>query len=256
IKAIAKAYLKEAEWCNEGHIPTLQDHLQVSMISSGASLLICGFFLCMRDIATQDTFDWLASYPKIIEASAIIARLIDDVSTHEFEENRQHVASTVRYYMEEYDVSKEMARKKLREMVDTAWKSAKFPLPHFAPHRTLRRPPFSPFLQSPWTPFALETPTAPYAAHPFPCPAIALDDCLGDADRTLRRSRLRLHFSQVPAASRHLQRGRPPSSCRSGDGAASASTAAADASMSATYRHSAIMWMDGHQCEMFMSSSQ
>ncbi|MQM18192.1 hypothetical protein Taro_051179 [Colocasia esculenta] len=122
IKAIAKAYLKEAEWCNEGHIPTLQDHLQVSVISSGASLLICGFFLCMRDIATQDTFDWLASYPKIIEASAMIARLIDDISTHEFEENRQHVASTVRCYMEEYGVSKEMARKKLCEMVDTTWK--------------------------------------------------------------------------------------------------------------------------------------
>ncbi|MQL75584.1 hypothetical protein Taro_007947 [Colocasia esculenta] len=59
--------------------------------------------------------------------------------------------------------------------------SAKFPLPRFAPHRTLRRPPFSPFLRSPWrrppdpSPIALETPTAPYAAHPFPCPVIALD---------------------------------------------------------------------------------
>ncbi|MQM23836.1 hypothetical protein Taro_056906 [Colocasia esculenta] len=123
IKTIAKVYLKEAEyWCNEGHIPTLQDHLQVSIISSGTSLLICGFFLCMRDIATQDTFDWLASYPKIIEASAMITRLMGDISSHEFEENWQHVACTVRCYMEEYGVSKEMARKKLREMVDTAWK--------------------------------------------------------------------------------------------------------------------------------------
>ncbi|MQM18191.1 hypothetical protein Taro_051178 [Colocasia esculenta] len=121
-KAIAKAYLKEAEWCNEGHTPTFQDHLHVSLVSSGTSLLTCGFFLCMRDIATPDTFDWLASNPKIVEASAMITRLIGDIASHEFEENRQHVASTVRCYMKDFNDPEEMACQKLRGIADTAWK--------------------------------------------------------------------------------------------------------------------------------------
>ncbi|MQL80508.1 hypothetical protein Taro_012979, partial [Colocasia esculenta] len=53
--------------------------------------------------------------------------------------------------------------------------SVNFPLLRFAPLRTLLRSSFSPFLRSPWTPIALETPTAPFA------------DRLGDAHHTLRR---------------------------------------------------------------------
>uniref|UniRef100_A0A1D1ZD67 (-)-germacrene D synthase n=1 Tax=Anthurium amnicola TaxID=1678845 RepID=A0A1D1ZD67_9ARAE len=122
LKMVSLAYFEEAKWRNEGYIPTLEEHLRVSLISCGYNILTCASFLGMGHLATKETFDWLKHFPKIVKASTIICRLMSDIVAYEFEEKRHHIASTVQSYVKEYGVSNEKACQRLKDMINDAWK--------------------------------------------------------------------------------------------------------------------------------------
>ncbi|RVW37342.1 (-)-germacrene D synthase [Vitis vinifera] len=50
----------------------------------------------------KESFDWIFSKPKIVRASAIVCRLMDDMVSHKFEQKRGHVASAVECYMKQH----------------------------------------------------------------------------------------------------------------------------------------------------------
>ncbi|KAG6577412.1 hypothetical protein SDJN03_24986, partial [Cucurbita argyrosperma subsp. sororia] len=60
--------------------------------------------------------------PKIINASTIICRLMDDIISRKFEQERKHVMSGVECYMEEYGCSEEEACVEFHKQVVDAWK--------------------------------------------------------------------------------------------------------------------------------------
>ncbi|XWS10463.1 hypothetical protein CRYUN_Cryun39dG0081900 [Craigia yunnanensis] len=74
------------------------------------------------EIVTKYIFDWASNNPKIVKASSIIARLMDDIVSHKFELERGHVASAVECYMKQHGVSEEKACDELNKQVDNAWK--------------------------------------------------------------------------------------------------------------------------------------
>ncbi|CAL9062276.1 unnamed protein product, partial [Musa banksii] len=61
-------------------------------------MLICASFVGMGEVATKEAFEWIASFPKIVKASALISRIANDFVSHE-EQTREHVASTIQCYM-------------------------------------------------------------------------------------------------------------------------------------------------------------
>ena len=54
-----------------------------ALISSGSAMLTATSFVGMGDIVTKEVFDWVFSDPKIIKASIVIGRLMDDIVSHE-----------------------------------------------------------------------------------------------------------------------------------------------------------------------------
>lgn len=53
-------------------------------ISTGAHILLTTTsWLAMGNVATKDAFDWAANEPSILVASCIIARLLNDLVSHE-----------------------------------------------------------------------------------------------------------------------------------------------------------------------------
>ena len=48
----------------------------------GYPMLTAVSFLDMGDIVTKESFDWIFSNPKIITASSLIGRLMDDIKSH------------------------------------------------------------------------------------------------------------------------------------------------------------------------------
>ncbi|ONK72264.1 uncharacterized protein A4U43_C04F17540 [Asparagus officinalis] len=122
IKALVGAYFKEAKWANKGYMPTLEEYLNISVMSSGYPMLICVALIVMEQEVTAAVLDLVLSVPKAVEASALISRLRDDLVSTKMEQERKHVASSVQCYMNDHGVTEQVARLKLSTMVANAWK--------------------------------------------------------------------------------------------------------------------------------------
>ncbi|KAK8489707.1 hypothetical protein V6N11_014355 [Hibiscus sabdariffa] len=122
MKQLSQAYFVEAKWYNENYVPTIEEYMQNALVSAGYIMVTITSFVGMEDIVTEDTFNWASNNPKIVRASSIIARLMDDIVSHKFEQERGHVASAIECHTKQHGVSEEDACKELKKQVENAWK--------------------------------------------------------------------------------------------------------------------------------------
>ncbi|CAK9321897.1 unnamed protein product [Citrullus colocynthis] len=122
IKKLAESYFKEAKWLNKKYKPNFKEYMDLALSTTGYTMLITISFLGMGEIVTNEVLEWLSKGPQIIKASTIICRLMDDMVSHKFEQEREHVASAVECYMEQYGCSEEEACVELHKQVVDAWK--------------------------------------------------------------------------------------------------------------------------------------
>ncbi|ONI13040.1 hypothetical protein PRUPE_4G199300 [Prunus persica] len=106
-KTITKAYFDEAKWFHEGCIPSMEEYMRVAATSAASFALSATSLVGMGDIVTKESFEWLFNDPKILKASNIIVRLMDDIVSSKFEKERGHVACAIDCYMKQYGVSDE-----------------------------------------------------------------------------------------------------------------------------------------------------
>ncbi|CAI0455572.1 unnamed protein product [Linum tenue] len=124
VKELVRTYIKEARWYNKGYIPTMEEYVPNGYVSVGyplgMTILCCG----MGEAASEEVFQWLFNQPNpnIVVAGSSIVRLMDDIVSHEFEQERGHVASAVECYMKQYGVSKQEAHVGLNNLVEILWK--------------------------------------------------------------------------------------------------------------------------------------
>ncbi|XP_023552098.1 (+)-gamma-cadinene synthase-like [Cucurbita pepo subsp. pepo] len=122
IKKLAESYFEEAKWLSKNYKPNFKEHMELALYTTGYSLLISISLLVMGNMVTNDVLQWVSRRPKIIEGSTIICRLMDDIVSHKFEQEREHVASAVECYIEQYGCSEEEACVELHKQVVDAWK--------------------------------------------------------------------------------------------------------------------------------------
>ncbi|XP_042494139.1 (-)-germacrene D synthase-like isoform X1 [Macadamia integrifolia] len=122
MKRQVRSYLIEALWFNEGCIPTFEEYMGIALTSCGYPMLIVTSFVCMGDIVTKETLDWAIDDPKLIRASALICRLMDDIASHKVEQARGDVCSSVECYMKQHRVTEQEACDELHRRVEKAWK--------------------------------------------------------------------------------------------------------------------------------------
>ncbi|XVE50495.1 hypothetical protein DITRI_Ditri01bG0167100 [Diplodiscus trichospermus] len=122
MKQLSQAYFVEAKWCNEHYTPTVEEYMTNAVVSSGYIMVAITSLVRMGDIVTEEVFNWASTNPKIIKASAIIARLMDDIVSHKFEQERGHVASAIECYMKQHGVGEEKAIEEFNNQIDNAWK--------------------------------------------------------------------------------------------------------------------------------------
>ncbi|XP_042400241.1 alpha-humulene synthase-like [Zingiber officinale] len=122
IKALSRSFFTEAKWGIEKYVPTLEEHLSISLITTGYPVLICASYIGMGLVATKEAFEWVASFPKTIKASSLICRLMDDLNPSELEQERDLAASTIECFMKQYGMDEKETYKKLMDMLEDAWK--------------------------------------------------------------------------------------------------------------------------------------
>lgn len=122
MKKLLRAYFQEAKWYHEKVVPTMEQYIKNGIPSSTYLLLATTSWLGMGDVATKDAFDWISNEPTILVALSIIARLLNDLVTHEIEVERGDVASGIECYMNEYGATKEEAYMETRKIIENNWK--------------------------------------------------------------------------------------------------------------------------------------
>lgn len=78
---MAKCYHAEVEWRDMKYVPATE-HLEVSARTSGCMHVTNQGFILMGDVATTEAIEWTYTYPKIIKAVCIIARLNNDIMSY------------------------------------------------------------------------------------------------------------------------------------------------------------------------------
>ncbi|KAI3812655.1 hypothetical protein L1987_17367 [Smallanthus sonchifolius] len=122
VKEYTRNLLIEAKWASERYIPTVEEHMSVTMVTCAYAMIIAKCYVHGDDLVTEDTFKWVSTYPPIVKASCLILRLMDDIATHKEEQERNHVASSVECYMKQYGVSEEHTRELFTKIVEDSWK--------------------------------------------------------------------------------------------------------------------------------------
>ncbi|KAG8370746.1 hypothetical protein BUALT_Bualt13G0015600 [Buddleja alternifolia] len=122
IKYLCRAYYAETKWKQEEYKPTTEEYLRLANKTCGYTTLVIISFLGMGDIPTKEAFDWVLTQPAPIIAASTICRLKDDIVGHEFDREREHIASAVELYTEEHNVSKEEAVDEFNNRIEAAWK--------------------------------------------------------------------------------------------------------------------------------------
>ncbi|KAK8973514.1 hypothetical protein V6N11_030704 [Hibiscus sabdariffa] len=121
LKQLSDSYFVESKWLQEKYVPTME-YMKNALLTAGYIQLTIASFLGMGDVVTPEIFSWAFSNPKIVNASSIVCRLMDDIASHKFEQERGHAPSAVECYMRQYGVSEEEACSELRQQVENAWK--------------------------------------------------------------------------------------------------------------------------------------
>ncbi|XVE50475.1 hypothetical protein DITRI_Ditri01bG0165100 [Diplodiscus trichospermus] len=122
MKQLSQAYFVEAKWYHEHYTPTVEEYMTNAIVSAGYIMVAITSFVGMGDIVTEEVFNWASTNPKIIKASGIISRLMDDIVSHKFEQERGHVASAIECYMKQHEVGEEKAIEEFNDQIENAWK--------------------------------------------------------------------------------------------------------------------------------------
>ncbi|KAI7739806.1 hypothetical protein M8C21_024270, partial [Ambrosia artemisiifolia] len=122
VKEYTRNLLIEAKWANERYIPTVEEHMSVTLVTCAYAMIIAKCYVHGDDSVTEDTFKWVSTYPPIVKASCLILRLMDDMATHKEEQERNHVASSVECYMKQYGLSEEQTHELFTKLVEDSWK--------------------------------------------------------------------------------------------------------------------------------------
>ncbi|KAF7847692.1 hypothetical protein BT93_L2719 [Corymbia citriodora subsp. variegata] len=122
MKKQARVYFHEAKWFHTNYTPTLEEYMPLALLTTGYEMLAITSLVGMGNVVTKHAFEWLLGDCKILKASQIICRLMDDIASHQFEQKRGHVASAVELFMKEHGVSEQETEKELWKQVEDAWK--------------------------------------------------------------------------------------------------------------------------------------
>ncbi|KAL2231042.1 UNVERIFIED_CONTAM: Gamma-cadinene synthase [Sesamum indicum] len=122
VKQIAKAYNRHTQWFLGGQMPTYEEYIANTVVTSCIYVFLTVGIPGLKS-AAKESIDWLMSEPnKALIASTRICRHADDIGSDERESRGGNIPTAVDCYVKQYGVSKEETVDKFKELFENAWK--------------------------------------------------------------------------------------------------------------------------------------
>ncbi|KAI3687972.1 hypothetical protein L1987_81678 [Smallanthus sonchifolius] len=119
---LCKSYLVEARWYHSGHTPTLEDYLNNACITIGSPLTFMHIKCSTSITSTQEILQWLEETKTVVNHTALIVRLADDLATSSDEMERGDIPKSIQCYMYESGATEDEARRYIKSLIMKTWK--------------------------------------------------------------------------------------------------------------------------------------
>ncbi|KAI3958289.1 hypothetical protein MKW92_046470 [Papaver armeniacum] len=118
-----KAFLVEAKWYFSGYTPTFEEYMDNGWISaSGYSMPLYAYLLQGNEI-TKEALECIKNHSSdFVRYSLMIIRLVDDLQTSSYEQERGDAPTAIQCYMHQNGVSETIARERIKHMIHDLWK--------------------------------------------------------------------------------------------------------------------------------------
>ncbi|XBI69442.1 hypothetical protein VPH35_064145 [Triticum aestivum] len=123
IQTLCRHYQQESEWFHSNYIPSFQDHIKNSVISTGAPATFVTSLIGMGDEVTEETFQWAIGCTDAVKACSEVARFMNDMTAFQHGKNKLDAASSVDSYINQHHVTGEVAMAAVGKLVEDAWKT-------------------------------------------------------------------------------------------------------------------------------------
>lgn len=120
--SLSKYYLDEAKWSSEKYAPSFDEHMKVSIMSSGFPTLAVVLLMGAGDLATKEALEWASAVPDVVIASGVVARFLNDIAAYKKGKNKKDVGSSVECYAKENGLAGEEAAAAIAAMAEDAWR--------------------------------------------------------------------------------------------------------------------------------------
>ncbi|KAL3812627.1 hypothetical protein ACJIZ3_013895 [Penstemon smallii] len=123
VKQICRAYFRKMKWFMERQLPTFDEYISNSWITSCIYVFYTFIVPGMKSV-TKENIDWLTKDEpnRLIVGASNVTRYLNDLTSYEREKKNGIMLTGIECYMKHYGVSKQEAMKKFVELADEGWK--------------------------------------------------------------------------------------------------------------------------------------
>ncbi|KAJ0480803.1 putative R-linalool synthase [Helianthus annuus] len=119
---LCESYLREARWYHSGHTPTLNDYLNNACVTIGSPLTLMYMKILTSVTSTEEIVQWFEESKNIVNHTALIVRLADDLATSSDEMERGDISKSIQCYMHESGATEDEARRHIKNLILKTWK--------------------------------------------------------------------------------------------------------------------------------------
>nr|AZI95569.1 germacrene A synthase [Cichorium endivia]AZI95581.1 germacrene A synthase [Cichorium intybus] len=119
---VARCYHQEAEWRFSKQVPSYEEYMKNGLITSTYNVFSTYSLMNMGEINSEEALVWYQTHPKILEATKLIGRLYNDVTSFEFEGERAEQVESVHTYMKTFGLPENIVVDELKKIIENAWK--------------------------------------------------------------------------------------------------------------------------------------
>ncbi|CAA0815536.1 Alpha-humulene/(-)-(E)-beta-caryophyllene synthase [Striga hermonthica] len=122
VKQLARAYNQEQIWIMERQMPSFEDYMNNSVITSCIYVMFLALIPGLKCV-TKEVVEWLVNDSKLVISTAKMGRHLEDLGSEDRENREGKMLTVVDCYMKNHNVSRKEALSKFKEFVENGWKN-------------------------------------------------------------------------------------------------------------------------------------